>query len=283
MRASTAGAIACPSAYILAMQGGFLLNVSALLALVPASALSLRRPGGRDSLFWLLLLVAVAGPAVAAIDDLARGWLGSLSTALWLTIVASLVMFVIICAATREGWRLAPLLLPYLLLVALAAALASHVPHSSPVTATESWIEIHVLVSVTTYGLLTNAAIAGLAVFLQEKALKRRQPGPLTSSLPAVAEAERLQIQLLAASGLVLGVGLLTGIASQFTETGSLLKINHKTVFALIAFIVIVGLLIVHQRTGLRGRRAARYILVAYLLLTLAYPGVKFVKDVLLA
>ena len=31
------------------------------------------------------------------------------------------------------------------------------------------------------------------------------------------------------------------------------------------------------------GRRAARYVLVAYLLLTLGYPGVKFVTDVLLA
>jgi ABC-type uncharacterized transport system permease subunit len=38
-----------------------------------------------------------------------------------------------------------------------------------------------------------------------------------------------------------------------------------------------------HYRSGLRGRRAARVVLVAYLLLTLAYPGVKFVTDVLLS
>jgi len=32
-----------------------------------------------------------------------------------------------------------------------------------------------------------------------------------------------------------------------------------------------------------RGRQAARGILLAYLLLTLAYPGVKFVTDVLMS
>ena len=49
-----------------------------------------------------------------------------------------------------------------------------------------------------------------------------------------------------------------------------------------LAFVVIAALLIVHQRTGLRGQRAARVVLLAYLLLTLAYPGVKFVTDVMM-
>jgi ABC-type uncharacterized transport system permease subunit len=45
---------------------------------------------------------------------------------------------------------------------------------------------------------------------------------------------------------------------------------------------VIAALLAAHYRTGIRGRRAARYMLLGYLLLTLAYPGVKFVTDVLI-
>lgn len=265
------------------MQGGLLLNLSALLSLLPVSALSLRRQSGRDGVFWTLLAVAVAGPAVAAIDELARGWLSSLSAALWLSIVASLVMFVIVCVVTREGWRLTALLVPYLLLVGIAAALSVHV-RPSPIAAwPTSWVEIHVLVSIATYGLLTIAAIAGLAVFLQERALKRRQPRSLTSLLPSVADAERLQIQLLSASGGVLGLGLLTGVATQYVENGAFVELNHKTVFAITAFIVIIALLVVHHRTGLRGRRATRFVLLAYLLLTLSYPGVKFVTDILLA
>ena len=39
----------------------------------------------------------------------------------------------------------------------------------------------------------------------------------------------------------------------------------------------------VRKRRGVRGRRAARVVLLAYLLMTLGYPGVKFVTDVLMA
>ena len=98
-----------------------------------------------------------------------------------------------------------------------------------------------------------------------------------------MADAEMLQIQLLAASAVVLGLGLLTGAATQYVENGDLIELNHKTIFTVSALVVIVILLAVHHRTGVRGRQAARFVLLAYLLVTLAYPGVKFVKDVILA
>jgi ABC-type uncharacterized transport system permease subunit len=265
------------------MQVGLILNISALASLVPASAFALKRPLERDRLFWLLLAVALAGSGAAAIDKLAQGWLNSLSAALWLSIVASLLMFVLVSAVTRHAWRLAPLLLPYLFLLGVGAAVTEFVPPAAAIATSDRWAEVHVLVSVATYGLLTLAAIAGLAVFLQERALKQRRPGTLTAFLPSVADAELLQIRLLGASATVLALGLLTGVATQYVETGTLLEITHKTVFALTAFIVVALLLVAHHRTGLRGRRAARLVLLAYLLLTLAYPGVKFVTDVLLA
>jgi ABC-type uncharacterized transport system permease subunit len=269
--------------YIGAMQASLVLNLSALVSLLPMSALTLKRPLERGGLFWLLLAVAIAGPAVAAIDKLAQGWLSSLSAALWLIIVASLVVFVVVSAVTTHGWRLAPLLLPYLFLLGIGAAVTEFVPPAAPIAAPDRWAEVHVLVSVATYGLLTLAAIAGFAVFLQERALKRRRPNPLTALLPSVADAELLQIRLLGASGAVLGLGLITGAATQYVETGALVEFSHKTVLAFTAFVVIILLLLVHHRTGLRGRRAARLVLLAYLLLMLASPGVKVVTDVILA
>jgi ABC-type uncharacterized transport system permease subunit len=265
------------------MHGSLLLNLSALSSLLPVSLLSLRRPSARDRLFWMLLAVAIAGTTVAAIDQMAQGWLGGLSAALWLTVVASLAMFLAVSMVTRDGWRLAPLLLPYLFLLGIGAAAAEYAAHPVGSLFLDSWTEVHVLASVATYGLLTLAAIAGLAVFLQERALKQRRPSGLTALLPSVADAETLQIRLLGATGLVLGLGLLTGAATQYMENGKLLELNHKTILALSAFVVIVLLLAVHHRTGVRGRRAARFVLLAYLLVTLAYPGVKFVRDVILA
>ena len=112
--------------------------------------------------------------------------------------------------------------------------------------------------------------------------MKNKRPTQLTASLPSVAAAEIMQVRLLLATEIVLGFGLATGMASQYLDSGTLLELSHKTLLSVVAFLLIGVLLIVHFRTGMRGRRAARYILIAYLMMTLGYPGVKFVTDVLI-
>ena len=77
-------------------------------------------------------------------------------------------------------------------------------------------------------------------------------------------------------------LGIVTGIAQAYVAGGSLFALDHKTLFALLAFIVIAALLALRRHSGLRGRAVARFALIAYLCLTMAYPGVKFVTDVLL-
>ena len=121
------------------------------------------------------------------------------------------------------------------------------------------------------------------AVLLQERALRRKQRHRLTERLPSVADAERLELRLLLAAEAVLGVGILTGMGTQYFSRGVVLTFDHKTVLTVIAFVVIGALLMAHYRVGLRGRRAARIALAGYLLVTLGYPGVKFVTDVLIA
>ena len=124
--------------------------------------------------------------------------------------------------------------------------------------------------------------MAGAGVFLQERALKRKQPTMLSRLMPSIADGEALELRLLAGAGLVLGIGIVTGMALQYFASGRLLVFDHKTLLSLLAFAVICLLLALRYRSGLRGRRAARLVLLAYLLLTLAYPGVKFVTDVLI-
>jgi ABC-type uncharacterized transport system permease subunit len=58
--------------------------------------------------------------------------------------------------------------------------------------------------------------------------------------------------------------------------------LDHKTLLSLVAFGLISALLLGHRVCGVRGRVAARVVMIAYLLLTLAFPGVKFVTQVLL-
>ncbi len=266
------------------MSRSVLYNLAALVALVPAALVHLRARDSRDLAYWAVLAVATAGSASWALALLGDRWHTGLSVALWVSISASLVVFMVLSLIAAQAWRLTPLLLPYLLLLGVIATIWSQAPERPLAgAAPPAWLGVHIVVSVLTYALLTVAAVAGLSVVLQEWALKRKRPTGLTRALPSVADSEELQLGLLAAGELVLGAGLVSGVATQYLEDGRLLAFDHKTLLSILAFAVIGALLLAHWRTGVRGRRAARYVLLAYLLLTLAYPGVKFVTDVLMA
>lgn len=260
-------------------------NVVALAALIPAALVSLRRgQQGKDGLFIAVLGLAIAGPVIWAAMQLSDQWRTGLSTTLWVIIAGSLVLFGILVATVRQAWRLTPLLIPYMMLLGVLAALFGQVQGGGLAPAAPvAWIEAHILVAVVTFGLFTMAAVAALAGFLQERALKTKRPTSLTRALPSVADSESLSNRLLTGAEVVLGLGLLTGMATQYLETGRLLVMNHKTVLSILAFIAIGALLIGHRICGVRGRWAARVVLVAYLLLMLALPGVKFVTQVLLS
>ena len=146
-----------------------------------------------------------------------------------------------------------------------------------------AWIGTHIAVSVVTYALLTLAAIAALAATLQERAIKAKKRTRMSGLLPSVAGSEGLFVRLLLASEVILAIGLITGMATLYMTTGQFLTFDHKTTLTLIVFVIIGVILFVHFRTGIRGRLATRIVLLAYLLLTLGYPGVKFVTDILLS
>ena len=262
-----------------------LFSLSAVAALIPASLLAWRREGGRDAVFWLGLGVAVAGPVAWGIAQATGSWPTGFAAALWVSVAATLVTYLAVVLTTRQAWRLARLMLPYMLLVALLAGawqLASGLAPSHGPPIMDAWVAVHIILSLTTYALVTIAAVAGLAAFLQDRTLKRKQPTAMSRALPALADCERIEVGLLAVGEVVLALGLATGVAVQYRLSGSLLVADHKTVLTIAAFLLIGGLLAAHYLAGVRGRTAARLVLVAYLLLTLGYPGVKFITDVLL-
>jgi ABC-type uncharacterized transport system permease subunit len=259
-------------------------NLGAIVSLTPLLAQSLRPRETRDAVFWAAVLAGAAGPGAWTAVQLAQGWNAGISVALWIIVSVTMMLFALAAGTTRAGWRLAVLLGPYLFLLAVLAALWQTEP-ARPFAgnAPAGWIELHILVSVLAYGLLTLASVAGLAVFLQERALKQKRRSSLAASLPSIADGEALQLRLLWGAAAGLAIGLLSGMGTEYFEIGRILKLDHKTILSFLTFAVILALLVAHNRTGLRGRRAARLVLLAYLLLTLSYPGVKFVTDVLMS
>ncbi|GAB5471770.1 MAG: cytochrome c biogenesis protein CcsA [Rhodospirillales bacterium] len=258
-----------------------LLGITALMSLMPAVLLPWRQEPG-NWLTWCLHLVALAGCGAALSWQVALGWSDRLSLALWLSTAIMLLLYPAVAARWRGSSRLAPLLYGYLLLLAFGATLLPSDPggYDFGVTMT-GWLVAHIVFALIAYGLAGLASIAGLAVFLQELALKRRRPNALSQRLPALADGERLQMALLGWTEAALAATILSGMAHEMVTSGQLLRLDHKTLLVLAAFLVIGLLLLLSWQRGLRGRQAARILLLAYLLLTLAYPGVKFVGDLL--
>lgn len=269
------------------MPSVFTLNLIACVALVPACLIVLRAPLRTDAprgALWGGLGLAVVGTGVSAIwRQSGAGWDASLAAALWTSIAATLLLFLPLAAMSRMTGRLAPLLLPYMLALGISASLAGLAPPQIKILEGGVWLGVHVGLSVATYALLTLAAIAGLAVFLRERALRRGQAaGRLVAGLPALAEGTRLMHALLRATLGVLLIGELSGMAAGWVEGRGMLHLDHKTLLSLITFVAVGGLLFAHRRGGIGGRRLAHGVVCAYLLLSLAYPGVKFVTDFLL-
>ena len=265
------------------MSQDFLFSLSALIALLPAAAVGIRGNDGRDGLFWSTLAVAVAGPTVWTGVQILGTWQAGLSATLWATISVSMILFALIAIATRQAWRLTALMVPYLAILATLALVLQQVPARPLNEPVGIWLEAHIAASVITYGLVTIAAVAALAALLQERALKAKRPTAFTERLPSVADCETLLVRLLVASEAILALGLATGMATLYRERGTIIAFDHKTVLSMTAFVVIGGLLAAHFHSGTRGRTASRWVLLAYLLMTLGYPGVKFVTDVLMA
>jgi len=258
-------------------------NLLAALALAPAAVWVLWGRPEKNTLFWGLFLLAAAGPLAICARFVQAGWQTGFAAALWVTIAGSILVFLLLSVLTRNAHRLACLLMPYLLILSLSAAVWGSATAETLQGQPPAWIVTHIVTSVLTYVLLTLAAIAGASVVIHESALRRKKRFPILDKLPSSADSEWLELRLLLASEVVLGLGIISGMAVQYLLNGAILSFDHKTLFSFLAFAVIGVLLIAHYRIGVRGRQAARIVLVGYLLITLGYPGVKFVTDVLIA
>ena len=261
-----------------------LIQIVTLVFVLPALwslSAALRAQTGDIDVSAPVLALAALGPWMWSVLILSGGWHTDFGFSLWVSVSTALVVFTTLAFQVENVRRLAVLVIPYLtILLILGLVMGAGATPAMPIP--ESWVMAHILVAVATYAMLTLAALAAVAVILKEQALKRRYFSPFFRALPAVADAETWQDRLTLWAWIVLGIGVLSGVAIQAQRGAPLIALDHKTLLTLIAFAVI-GLLLALQRwSGLRGRRAARWVMIAYLLITLAYPGVKFISGTLL-
>ncbi|GGW71619.1 cytochrome C assembly family protein [Alishewanella tabrizica] len=194
--------------------------------------------------------------------------------------VSSLVCWLITLSITLTSLRTpAILLLPLVYTFAAVLLLTTlvvpssvqiqHLQHSPGLIA-------HITLAFTAYVVLLMATLYSVQVAYISYKLKHKDFSGVSRFLPPLMQAENLQFRLLAAGTLLLALGLLSGIP--YTTNW----LEHKSLLSSLALGIFILLCWGHARLGWRGKTAITLTLTGTILLTLAYFGSRFVKEVLL-
>ena len=174
-----------------------------------------------------------------------------------------------------------PLALP---LAALAAPLPALFPGlaSSGAQAAAAEFKLHLALAMIAYGLFVIALLHATLMSFAERQLhlKGRVAFP---NLPPLLTLETLLFRMIGAAFVFLTLTLATGIAFSEALFGRAMRFDHKTVFAVLSWLIFAWLLAGRWRYGWRGRTALRWTLSGFVMLLLAYVGSRFVLEVLLA
>jgi len=141
---------------------------------------------------------------------------------------------------------------------------------------------LHFLMAMLAYSLFTLAALHAILMTVTEKRLHRGRLTPLFAGMPPLLTMESLLFRLIHVAFALLTLTLVSGIFFSEQIFGKPLPVNHKTVFALLSWLIFGALLFGRHRYGWRGRMALRWTLTGFVVLLLAYVGSRFVLEVVL-
>ena len=229
----------------------------------------------------LAVLVALGMHAAALFGTMLAGNVlhigvgDAISAILWLTV---LIYWLGSLFYRLEG--LHALIMP---VAAVAAFLPALFPAARPVPNTELLaFKLHLLISMLAYSLFTIASLHVLLMAMLERRLHQGALPAGLQKLPPLLTMETLLFRIIWAGFIMLSLTLLSGVMYSEELFGKAARINHKTVFGIVSWIVFGALLFGRHFYGWRGRVAVRWTLTGFLLLVLAYLGSKFVVEVML-
>jgi len=140
----------------------------------------------------------------------------------------------------------------------------------------------HFLMAMLAYSLFTLAALHAVLMAVAEKRLHSGRLTPLLASLPPLLTMEALLFRLIHIAFLLLTLTLASGILFSESLFGKAMALNHKTVFAILSWVIFAHLLAGRHLRGWRGRKALRWTLAGFAALLLAYVGSRFVLEIVL-
>ncbi len=140
----------------------------------------------------------------------------------------------------------------------------------------------HLLLSLLAYAILTLATLHAVMHLLLDRALKHKRIGPIVQAMPSLLEIETHMYAQVGTAALILGLGILSGLTWQWEELGRFNLLSHKVILSTFSWTVLIALLGMRRQAGWQGgRRAGWMVIAAYILLLLAYFGVRIVQSLL--
>ena len=138
---------------------------------------------------------------------------------------------------------------------------------------------LHIGLGLTSYSLLTIASLLAILLGFLNHRLKSHKLTNLPA-MPPLMTLERYLFRLIFVGVVILTLSISTGLffLQDMFSPGK----AHKAILTILSWCVYVGLLWGHHRLGWRGRKVVWTSLAGSLLLTLAYFGSRFVREVLL-
>lgn len=208
-------------------------------------------------------------------SDMRFGFAIALSFMLWLAMV---LYWIESFYARAEG-----LLAIGLPAAAVAAVLPALIPeHHVLINAGSAGFRLHFLAAMLAYSLFTLAALHALLMSAMEKNLHKGKLSPLLSGLPPLLTMEKLLFRVIHVAFALLTLTLISGILFSEQLFGRPLTFSHKTVFAIVSWLIFAGLLLGRHLRGWRGRTALLWTQAGFVALLLAYVGTRFVLEVIL-
>ncbi|MDR2165972.1 MAG: cytochrome c biogenesis protein CcsA [Zoogloeaceae bacterium] len=175
---------------------------------------------------------------------------------------------------------LQPIVLP---IGALACFLMMLFPESHAVAHAQTWnFRLHFLTAMLAASLFLLAAAHAILMSIAEKRLHQPQRSRRMANLPPLLALESLLFRMLTVAFVLLTFTLGSGFVYSETMFGQAPRLNHKTAFTLISWVIFAVLLAGRHIYGWRGRKALRLTLFGFVALMLAYVGSHFVLEVIL-
>lgn len=156
-------------------------------------------------------------------------------------------------------------------------------PVDHPLIHINSWIfRTHFILAMLAYGIFLLATLQACLLWIAERELHHPARLVAEQRFPPLLRMENLLFRMLSIAFLLLSASLATGLLVSEQFNGQWVRLDHKTVFAFLSWLIFGALLIGRKVRGWRGKKATAWTIAGFIMLLLAYVGSRFVLEVLL-